>query len=378
MHVCHLSAYAILAVLTSAAFAQNPQKPIAGQRPATVSEKLTTATKTVLGDPLAKADYDMRRVLDAFAELNPQPIVDLSPADARKQPTPADGVKALLKKEGKPAGPEPGVTAKDIMYPGAAGDLPARVYTPQASVGALPVILYFHGGGFVIADIETYDAAPRAVARLVNAVVISAHYRQAPENKFPAAHDDAIAAYKWVLANASQYGGDPKRVAVMGESAGGNLAINVAMAARDQGLQPPLHQALIYPVAGNDMETPSYKENESAKPLNKAMMAWFFAKTLAKPADKDAPQLDIVGHAKLDKLPPTTIVTAEIDPLRSDGERLAKKLRDSGVQVESRDYLGATHEFFGMSAAVKDAADAQSYVANRLTAAFSGPKNQGQ
>ncbi len=346
--------------------AQEKQPPQAGQNPPTVGERLTTAVQSITGSPMAHADTDMKRVMNALGELNPKPIDTLSATDARKQPTPADGVKALLKKEGKSDAPLPGVTATDVMVTGAAGELPARIYKPDGATGPLPVILYFHGGGFVIADLDTYDAAPRSMAKLTNSVVISSHYRQAPEHKFPAAHDDSVAVYKWVLQNAAAQGGDPQRVAVMGESAGGNLAINVSIAARDQKLQMPVHQALIYPLVGADMATPSYTANANAKPLNKAMMGWFFEQVLAKPDDKSSPMLDVVGKAKLDNLPPTTIVTAEIDPLRSEGQALAEKLKAAGVNVDAKDYQGATHEFFGMAAVVNDAAEAQAYVARRL------------
>jgi acetyl esterase len=356
----------LVAAFAAPIYAQEAAPPLGAQKAPSITEKFTNAVKTVTGDPVSKADYDMRRVLDAHAELNPKPIDELSAGEARKQPTPADAVKALLQKEGKPEGPPPGVTAKDITYPGAAGELPARVYTPEGAAGPLPVVLYFHGGGFVIADIDTYDAAPRALAKLANAVVVSAHYRQAPENKFPAAHDDAKSAYKWLLAKAGELGGDPKRVAVMGESAGGNLAINVAIAARDEGLQAPVHQVLIYPVAGTNMDAPSYKENEGAKPLNKPMMAWFVDKYLGGTEGLTSPAIDLVGKANLAKLPATTIVTAQIDPLRSEGEELAKKLKVSGVDVEHRNFEGAAHEFFGMAAVVKDAAEAQTFVAKRL------------
>ncbi len=346
--------------------AQEKQPPQAGQKAPTVGERLSTAVQSITGSPMAQADTDMKRVLNAFADLNPKPIESLSAQDARRQPSPADGVKAVLKSEGKSDAPLPGVTAQDIKVPGAGGELPARIYKPDGVTGPLPVILYFHGGGFVIADLDTYDATPRSMAKLANSLVISAHYRQAPEHKFPAAHDDSVAVYKWVLQNAAVQGGDPQRISVMGESAGGNLAINVAMAARDQKLQMPVHQVLIYPVAGVDMATPSYVANADAKPLNKAMMGWFFEQVIAKPEDKSSPMLDVVGKAKLDNLPATTIITAEIDPLRSEGQALAEKLKSAGVSVEARDYQGATHEFFGMAAVVNDAADAQAYAARRL------------
>jgi acetyl esterase len=174
-----------------------------------------------------------------------------------------------------------------------------------------------------------------------------------------------------VIDNAKDIGGDPKRVAVMGESAGGNLAINVALAARDQGFQPPVHEVLIYPVAGVDMETQSYKDNESAMPLNKPMMAWFIKHALNGDADKQDPRIDLIGKADMKGLPSTTIVTAEIDPLHDDGTKLGEKLKGAGVAVEEKDYKGATHEFFGLSAAVADARDAQAFVAEQLKSAFS-------
>ena len=192
------------------------------------------------------------------------------------------------------------------------------------------------------------------------------------KRKFPAAHEDALAAYRWTQANASQFGGDPNRIAVAGESAGGNMAIGVSRMAREQGLRPPVHQALIYPVAGNDMNTASYQENENAKPLNKAMMGWFFDKYLRSPRDGDNPLIDVVDAPDLAGLPPTTIVTAEIDPLRSEGQLLAQRLRNAGVEVASNNYEGVTHEFFGAAPVIEKATEAQAYVASRLREAFVG------
>lgn len=146
----------------------------------------------------------------------------------------------------------------------------------------------------------------------------------------------------------------------------------MAIAARDQKLQAPVHQVLIYPVAGIDMTTPSYEANANAKPLSKAMMGWFVEKFLAKPEEKDSPMLDIVGKAKLENLPSTTVITAQIDPLRSEGQALADKLKAAGVSTEAKGYEGAAHEFFGMAVAVQDAADAQLFVSQRLKESF-GP-----
>jgi acetyl esterase/lipase len=357
--------------------------PAAAQEPATFGEKAGRLLDRVTGNPAATADVDMRRVLDSLANLNPQAIEQLPPQEARQQPTPTDAVMALLKKEGKD--PESlkaqmSVKTQDTTYPAAAGTQPARIYTPEGAAHAgepLPVVVYFHGGGWVIADINTYDAGARAIAKEANTIVVSAEYRHAPEAKFPAAHDDAVAAYKWTLENAQGFGGDPTRVAVMGESAGGNLAINVAIAARDQNLQRPAAQVLVYPVAGVDMNTPSYKENEDAKPLNKAMMAWFMGHVTKSDQDKQDPRLDLIGVANLRDLPPTTIITAEIDPLRSDGQLLADKLKQAGVQTTYENYDGVTHEFFGMGAVVADAKSAQALAGQQLKQAFGSGTGQG-
>ena len=317
---------------------------------------------------MERADEDMRTVLQKLMELGAKPIETLTVEQARTQPTPADAVMAVMQDQNIPT-PQPAVTTQDIMIPGAAGDLPARVYIPEGE-GPFPVVLYFHGGGWVIADIDVYDATPRAMADKTKAIFISSHYRQAPENPFPAAHDDAIAVYKWVVENSGQFNADTSRIAVMGESAGGGLAAHVAIQARDQALQQPMHQALIYPVAGTDMNTPSYQENANAMPLSKAGMMWFMEKVDPEMDDQDDPRLDLVGEAEVSNLPPATIVTAEIDPLRSEGEMLAEKLEAAGVDAEIMNYEGATHEFFGMAAVVDDAEQAQQFVADRLTAAF--------
>jgi acetyl esterase/lipase len=260
------------------------------------------------------------------------------------------------------------VRTQDIMIPGAAGSNPARVYTPQGAA-PFPVILYFHGGGWVIADLDTYDATPRSMAAQSNAIVVSAHYRQAPEHRLPAAHEDAFAAWRWLVDNAASLGGDPGKIAVMGESAGGNLAINVSIHARDTGLRMPIHQALIYPVASNNIVSISYEENRNAKPLNKPMMLWFVHNVINDKSDLTSPLIDVVS-ANLSGLPPAVVVTAGIDPLRSDGEKLAEKLKNAGVAVEHRNYRGATHEFFGMAAVVEAARDAQTFVSLAQRQAF--------
>ena len=323
-------------------------------------------------DTPAKADGPMQKVLDELASLGGKPIETLSPEEARQQPTPTDAVKSLLRKDGKDPSDDMGVKTSDITIPGAAGPIQARIYKPHdhSEDKLHPVVVYFHGGGFVIADLDVYDGGPRGVSKMADVIVVSVHYRQAPEHHFPAAHDDALAAYRWVLENAQTFRGDPQNVAVMGESAGGNLAIGVSMMARDAGLAAPKHQVLVYPVAGVDMDNESYVENADAKPLNKPMMKWFVKHIFANEADAQDPRINIVEKANLSGLPSTTVICAEIDPLRTEGELLAEKLEQAGVDVRHKTFNGSTHEFFGMAAVVPDAAAAQTFAAHELKRAF--------
>lgn len=322
-------------------------------------------------DPMSKLDSDMKLVLDTLAALKPKPIETLSAQEARRQPTPANAAREVMIKKGMDNSDDMGVHAVDTNYDGATGQLPIRIYRPEGNNDELPVILYFHGGGWVIADIDTYDAAPRAMAKEVKAVVLSAHYRQAPEHKFPAAHEDAYAAYRWAVSNVARFGGDARRIAIMGESAGGNLAIATAIKVRDSGAPSPVHVVAVYPVAGVNMNAESYQENENVKPLNKAMMQWFMNQVLTNETDRQDARLDLIGKANLSGLPPTTIVTADIDPLRSDGELLAEKMKAAHVKVNYANYEGVTHEFFGMGAVVGTAKTAESMVAEELKNAFS-------
>ncbi len=320
---------------------------------------------------LTVVDPDMQAVLDAHAALRPMPLPSLTPAQARTQPTPANAVAALLLKQGKDTTPTalvPGVRHSDRMIPGAAGELAARIYTPEGT-GPFPLIVYYHGGGWVIGSKEVYDGGARGLAKHANAVVVSVDYRLAPEHKFPAQHDDALAAYRWAVAHAAELNADPARVALGGESAGGNLAIATAVAVRDAGLAMPLHVLAVYPIAIGETSTPSYTEHAKAKPLNRPMMRWFFDHTARTAADLRDPRITIT-QASLRGLPVTTIIAAEIDPLRSEGEMLETALRAAGVTVERRQYDGVTHEFFGMAAVVADGLAAQQYAGERLKASL--------
>jgi acetyl esterase len=328
---------------------------------------IQTVRELIRLDPSMRADPDMARVLQALHGLNIKPIETCTVEEARAQPTAADALAVVMRADG--VSPEvPGVTTRDVTYPGACGLRLARVYTPEGEP-PFPVVLYFRGGGFVIASLDAYDATPRAMAARTGVIFVSADYAMAPEHKFPAPHDDAFAAYRWVLETAASFGGDPARIAVMGESAGGNLATNVAIDARDHGLTAPLAQILVHPLTINNLVQPPEIPDAIAEPLSIGMLCWFLDKLLADRGDTKSPLLNLL-RADLRDLPPATIINAGICPLESDGGKLARRLRDAGNRVVNVVYPGVTHEFFGMAQVVKAAAEAQALAAAHLREAF--------
>jgi acetyl esterase len=337
--------------------------------PATAKEKYTidpvTGTKF-------KPEPEMKELLIAFAALGGKPIETLTPTEARLQPTMADAVNALLKKRGEDTDPAklvPDVTTVDATIPRQDGtQLTATLYTPGGP-GPFPAVVYFHGGGWVIANRQVYDAGARALAKGAEAVVISVDYRLAPENKFPMAWDDALATYKWAATNVGSWRGDPRRLALAGDGAGGTLALSTAIAAVAAGVTRPKAVVAIYPVTQTGAATESYIDCINAKPLNKAMIGWFLDKTLNSVADKADPRLDII-HAKLSVLPPVTVINAQIDPLRSDGIMLEEALKQANVKVTRKEYEGVTHDFFGAAAVLPAAKKAQSLAADQLKDAF--------
>ncbi|UFN50767.1 alpha/beta hydrolase [Roseomonas sp. OT10] len=330
-----------------------------------------TPMPTTPPDPSGLADPEMLSLLQSLASLGGQPIETLTPPEARRQPTLADAVKKRLTELGRPTTPRPLPLVKDTMVPGPGGPLMARVYSPaqipmMPGQLPLPLIVYYHGGGWVIADIDVYDASCRALAADTGAVVLAVHYRQGPETKFPGAHDDAYAAYVWAMRNAGELGADPSRIALVGESAGGNLAIATALSAKATGVTLPRALGLVYPVAGTDLTTPSYQRFANAKPLNKPMVEWFVRHYTNSPADLQDPRLNVYAGADLRGLPPTVIVNAQIDPLADDGLRLAQALQRANVPVARQEYAGVTHEFFGADAVLSKAGEAQRWLAGEL------------
>ena len=311
---------------------------------------------------------EMQVVIDKLASYGDPPIPTVSAQEARKLHTPTDAVMDVMKEHNisMPA-PQVDTMGKDIPVAGGMEHL--RIYTPKSGNGPFPLIVYYHGGGWVIADVNVYNSSAQAMAEQVGAVVVSVNYRQGPEHKFPTAHNDAFTAYQWALQNAASIKADPKRIAVVGESAGGNLACAVSMMARDRGVMVPLYQVLVYPIAGADTTTESYKSNQQSKPLNSPMMGWFFKNYLNTMSEGKDPRISLVA-ANLKGLPPTTIIAASIDPLLSEGKMLSDKLKDAGVKVNYQLYDGVTHEFFGMATVVPQAKDAQGVAASDLKGAL--------
>src|SRR5438874_6338251 len=254
--------------------------------------------------------------------------------------------------------------------PGPRGEIPVRVYTPEGRA-PFPVLVYFHGGGWVIGSLETHDGICRHLANAAGAVVVSVDYRLAPEHPFPASGEDAYAATRWVAANAAAIGGDPRHIAVGGDSAGGNLAAVVPLMARDRGGPPLVFQLLVYPVTDvPSAKTASYRENAEGYFLTAKMMHWFWNHYCGKNPDLSDPYLCPLRAKDLKRLPPALVVTAEFDPLRDEGEAYAARLREAGVAATAKRYPGMIHGFFGMGALLAQGRVATKEAAEALRAAF--------
>ncbi len=250
-----------------------------------------------------------------------------------------------------------------------ADGVPVRIYRPVADP-SLPVVVYFHGGGWTIGSVDQFDLIARQIALETNAIVVSVDYRLAPEHPFPAPLDDCWNALQWTAKHAPSFGGDASRLAVMGDSAGGNLAAVCALLARDAGGPNLAMQVLVYPVTDCDLDTPSYRENGEGFLLTRADMEWFFACYTAGAADPADWRIAPLRAPELRALPPAVIVTAEFDPLRDEGRAYAKRLVDAGVAVVELPYDGLVHAFFGLSAAFDASRDALQRVSAELARAF--------
>jgi acetyl esterase/lipase len=322
----------------------------------------------------ARPDAQMQAVIDADKKLGAKPLPSLSVAEAREQPTLADGQKEVLADEHKSIEPEAVASVDHVRVPVADGvEVDARIYTPvgASSDETLPVVVFFHGGGWTIGSLDSDDGTAREIANGAHAVVVSCDYRKGPEYKFPTAHNDALECYQWATKNTGKFNGDPARIAVAGESAGGNMAAEVAIEARDRHMTMPIYQVLIYPVAGGGFEQTSDRiYTDPSLPLNTATIEWMLKQYTSSPADESNPRLAIVNQPDLMGLPPATLITAEIDPLNSEGRAYARKLMAAGVPVDYRNFTGVTHGFFGLGQTVEKAKDAEQMANADLMKAF--------
>jgi acetyl esterase len=268
--------------------------------------------------------------------------------------------------------PAPDLPLKEIVnseIPGPAGSIPVRIYRASLETNQ-PAIVYFHGGGFVIGDLESHDGTCRRLAYNIGCTVVSVDYRLAPEHVYPAAVDDSYAATKWVADNAASLKIDPARLAVAGDSAGGNLAAVVAILARDKGGPKLCHQLLTYPVTDMGFRSESYVTNGQGYFLTKDMMGWFGRQYVPAGHDIEDPILSPLYAKDLSNLPPATVITAEYDPLRDEGEAYGERLKDAGVPTEIIRYDGVFHGFFSMNGAIDQADEAHAFAAGELRKAF--------
>ncbi|MBV9861017.1 MAG: alpha/beta hydrolase [Alphaproteobacteria bacterium] len=304
----------------------------------------------------------IEQVLKATAEAKLRPIEEMTPAEARAQMEATTRARKI----------EPLAVARveERRIPGPGGEIPLRLYWPEAA-GAVPAIVYYHGGGHVIGSLDTHDAVARNLCAGAEALVASVDYRMGPEHKFPAAVEDSFAALDWVATNAAALGADPARLGVHGDSAGGNLAAVVALLARDAGRPRLRLQSLVYPVADYGLTGDSYETFATGYGLlTRDAMLWFRRHYLRSPADSEDWRASPLKARDLAGVAPAIVITAECDVLHDDGVRYAEALRRAGVPVEHRDFPGMIHAFFGMMPVVDDAMNAQRVVWAAFKRAF--------
>ncbi len=291
-------------------------------------------------------DPQIQAILDKAAGLPPTHTLSIAEARARYE----------ARLDALPPPPEvAAVTERSVGGPG--GPLKLRIYTPHGS-GPFPVMVFFHGSGFVLCSLDTHDGMCRNLCAGAGVVVVSVDYRLAPEHRFPAAPDDCLAATRWAAAHAAELGGDPARIVVAGDSAGGNLAAVTALRIREEGGPKLCGQLLMYPAtAHSSSDMPSYAENAEGYGLTRATMEWFW-NHYASPEDAQNPHAAPLAAADLSRLPPALVQTAEYDPLRDEGELYARRLAEAGVHVEMTRWEGMNHGFLFWAGRVDAATEA--------------------
>ena len=292
-------------------------------------------------------DTRIQEILDFIASRNLPPHYELPPAEGREG---MEKARAIFGGD-----PVELPRVEDRAIPGPAGDVPIRIYAPEAqtpeSGAALPVLVFFHGGGWVLGSLDTHDDVCRHFAKLAGCMVIAVDYRLAPEHKFPAAVEDCTAALEWIAAHGDSLGCDPARLAVGGDSAGGNLAAVMTQLARERGGPTIAFQLLIYPVTARDFSAPSMKAYGEGFLLTKKGMHWFMDHYLNDPSEGEDPRVAPLKAESLVGLPPALVVTVEYDVLRDEGEAYARRLAEAGVAARLVRYDGLIHGFLSMTVA---------------------------
>jgi len=305
-------------------------------------------------------DPQVRGFLDEMKALDAPPLHTLGPEKARVAAAVDSGAV-----ERRP----PLADKQDRTVPGPAGPIPVRIYVPRGD-GPFPVLVFYHGGGWVLGGIATHDVTCCQLADAAACLVVSVDYRLAPEHKFPAAVDDAYRAAEWVFEHAESFGADARRVAVGGDSAGGNLAAAVCLMARDRNSFRPRFQLLIYPIVDCNLNTPSYLQNAEGCFLTRETMKWFWECYLRSDEDGRHPYASPLRAEDLGGLPEAMVITAEYDPLRDEGEAYAARLRQAGVPVTQTRYDGMIHAFFRRTAQFDKARAAMQEVSEALKRAL--------
>lgn len=306
-------------------------------------------------------DPQVEAFLRESAAAGLPPFHTMSPQDAR--------VAMVARSAPFLASPEPVAGVEDRCLEGPDGPLTARVYTPFGTA-PFSILVYFHGGGWVLGNLETHDSLCRAVANAAGSIVVSVDYRLAPEHPFPAPVEDAYVATQWAARQAATFGGDADRLAVGGDSAGAAMATAVAMMTRDRGGASLAFQLLVYPVTDYSFDTRSYRENATGYMLTRDDMAWFWRLYLACEADGRHPCASPLRASNLRGLPPALVITAEFDPLRDEGEAYAEKLRTAGIPVKLTRYDGMVHNFVRMFPIIQRGREAIGEAALALQEAF--------
>lgn len=304
-------------------------------------------------------DPQIQALLAQMAEAGQPPFEEMTVPQARAAA--AAGFAALQ-------GEGPAVASVAHRYvPGPTADIPVRVYTPEGE-GPFPAIVYYHGSGWVILNIEVCDSTMRSLANDTGSVVVSVNYQKAPEHPFPVPFDDAWAGLTWVAENAAELNVDPARIAVGGDSAGGNLAAAVAIKARDAGGPAIAFQLLIYPAVEAGWDSPSAVQNAEGYLLQRESMRWFWNHYLGAATEEPDWRASPIRAESLAGLPPAFVATADFDPLRDDGRRYADRLRAEGVKVTYTNYEGMIHGFYWMQAVSDRARDLHAEVAREVRA----------